>query len=578
MLLVSGTGLVLATWIAAIALILALGTGPATAIAPGSNVITTVRRALWVGLAFLLILTMVINVSLPMASPWSVLIVLAIAGVSLAAGWILRSRRESIRRPRRVHWTHLSVAIVIALVVAQGYLALAALGPLTNYDSGLYHLGAIEYARQFPAIPGLANVHSPLGYSTAEFPLAAILGAGPWGPEGLRLTNGLLMATLSLDLALRAAERRRGPGLYVTAVGLVAAWVPLIALSDYWVTSPSQDTAAWILCIAAAAYLADAVGVRRGWAANAATASTAAISLSLIRPTLGAFALGVILVAAVLAFRRGWPKRPVAVVAIAGVAAAAATAIRDAFLSGWLLFPASVFPLPVEWRAPDPTFLRLATLGYHRDPENLWSSLDGWTWIPGWIQRLPQSWETYEFGLLAFAAALTVLAASRWTNLRARGLLLAMAPSAAAVVVWFTLAPPSFRFAWGPIFTLAAVPLGWSLWRLSRLESTKTFIPTLVGGGVAVPVLIVVSVSALTRFEYASVTQERTWSLGVAIPYAVTPLPEVESEVITTIGGAKLFLPTTNEQCWGTFPLCTPTPLAGLTPRGSKLSDGFVVY
>mgnify|MGYP003564213245 FL=1 len=578
MLLVTGTFLVLVTWIVVLALVLALGAGPAAAIAPGSSAIRTSRRALWWGLAILFILVMAINVFLPMASPGSVLIVLTTAVGSLVAAWILRSRRELGRRPLRVRWTPLSAAVVIALVVAQGYLALAALGPLTNYDSGLYHLGAIEYARLFPTIPGLANVHSPLGYSTAEFPLAAILGAGPWGPEGLRLTNGLLMATLALDFALRAAERRRGPGFSVLAVGLAASWVPLLALSDYWVTSPSQDTAALILSVAAAAYLSDAVGVRRSWAANAATGSVAAISLSLIRPTLGAFTLGVILVAGVLAFRRGWPKRSIAAVAIAGAAAAAVTAMRDTILSGWLLFPASVFPLPVEWRAPDPTFLRLATLGYHRDPLNLWDSVDGWTWIPAWIQRLPQSWETYEFGLLALAAALAVLAASRWTNLRARGLLLAMAPSTAAVVVWFTLAPPSFRFAWGPIFTLAAVPLGWSLWRLSYRQSKKTLIQTLVGVGVAVPVLIVVVVSALNRFDYASVTQERTWSLGLSIPYAVSPLPEVEREVVTTIGSVELLVPTANEQCWGTFPLCTPTPLDGLTPRGAELSDGFVVY
>jgi len=578
MLLVSGTFLVLVTWIVVLALVLALGAGPAAAIAPGSSAIRTSRRALWWGLAILFILVMAINVFLPMASPGSVLIVLTTAVGSLVAAWILRRRRELGRRPLRVRWTPLSAAVVITLVAAQGYLALAALGPLTNYDSGLYHLGAIEYARLFPTIPGLANVHSPLGYSTAEFPLAAILGAGPWGPEGLRLTNGLLMATLALDFALRAAERRRGPGFAVLAVGLAASWVPLLALSDYWVTSPSQDTAALILSVAAAAYLSDAVGVRRGWTANAATASVAAISLSLIRPTLGAFSLGVILVAGVLAFRRGWPKRSIAAVAIAGAAAAAVTAMRDTILSGWLLFPASVFPLPVEWRAPDPTFLRLATLGYHRDPLNLWDSVDGWTWIPAWIQRLPQTWETYEIGLLALAAALAVLAASRWRNLRARGLLLAMAPSAAAVVVWFTLAPPSFRFAWGPIFTLAAVPLGWSLWRLSYRQSKKTLIQTLVGVGVAAPVLIVVAVSALNRFDYASVTQERTWSLGLSIPYAVTPLPEVEREVVTTIGSVELLVPTANEQCWGTFPLCTPTPLDGLTPRGSELSDGFVVY
>ena len=145
----------------------------------------------------------------------------------------------------------------------------------------------------------------------------------------------------------------------MAAVGLVAAWVPLLALSDYWVTSPSQDTAALILCVAAAAYLADAVGRRVAWAADAATACVAAISVSLIRPTLGAFTVGVILGSGVLAARRGRLRRPTVVVAsvnvaVMGVAAVIATLARDIILSGWLLFPLSTFPVPVDWRAPDP--------------------------------------------------------------------------------------------------------------------------------------------------------------------------------------------------------------------------------
>ncbi len=160
----------------------------------------------------------------------------------------IRIRRNPPRWKRwQIQTTRLTAAIVVTLVVAQAYLALAALGPLTNYDSGLYHLGAVEYSRLFPAIPGLASVYSPLGYATAEFPLAAALSAGPWGSEGLRLANGLLMAALALDVALRALQGRRGPGFFVAAVGLVAAWVPLLALSDYWVTSPSQDTAALVV-------------------------------------------------------------------------------------------------------------------------------------------------------------------------------------------------------------------------------------------------------------------------------------------------------------------------------------------
>ena len=319
------------------------------------------------------------------------------------------------------------------------------------------------------------------------------------------------------------------------------------------------------------------------WAADAATACAAAISVSLIRPTLGAFTVGVILVSGVLAVRRGRLRRPTVVVAsvtvaVTGVAAVIATLARDIILSGWLLFPLSTFPVPVDWRAPDPTFLRLATLGYHRDPENLWESTQGWNWVASWIQRLPQSWETFEFALLGLTAVILLITAHQWTILRVRGLGITMLPSIMSVAVWFTLAPPSFRFGWGPIVTLAAVPIGWSLWRLSRLESKQAAVSAVVGVGVALPLVGVVAFSAITRLDYASYTDERTWSLGVSIPYAVTPLPKVDSDPVTTTGGVELLVPSRNEQCWAVFPLCTPTPLPGLTPRGPGMSDGFIVY
>ena len=171
-----------------------------------------------------------------------------------------------------------------------------------------------------------------------------------------------------------------------------------------------------------------------------------------------------------------------------------------------------------------------------------------------------------------------LITAHQWTTLRVRGLGITMLPSIMSVAVWFTLAPPSFRFGWGPIITLAAVPIGWSLWRLSRLESKQAAVSAVVGAGVALPLVGVVAFSTITRLDYASFTDERTWSLGISIPYVVTPPPDVESDLVTTNGGVELLVPSSNEQCWGVFPLCTSTPLTGLTRRGPGISDGFVVY
>ena len=173
-----------------IALILALGVGPAIAVAQGAGsgagALVIARRALWFGLAIFLVAGMFLNLFLPMASPITAFVIVGLAALSLVIGWIRIRRHPPRWKPWQIQTTRLTAVIVVTLVVAQAYLALAALGPLTNYDSGLYHLGAVEYSRLYPAIPGLANVYSPLGYATAEFPLAAALGAGPWGAEGLR--------------------------------------------------------------------------------------------------------------------------------------------------------------------------------------------------------------------------------------------------------------------------------------------------------------------------------------------------------------------------------------------------------
>jgi hypothetical protein len=125
------------------------------------------------------------------------------------------------------------------------YFAFAALGPVTNYDSGLYHLGAIRYSTEYSAIPGLANLYFPFGYSNAQVPLAALLSNGPWGFNGFRLLNGFLITLVGFDLFLRVLSgsrvRRFGPGVYVLLVGLVVALIPLIALADFWVASTTQD-------------------------------------------------------------------------------------------------------------------------------------------------------------------------------------------------------------------------------------------------------------------------------------------------------------------------------------------------
>ena len=124
-----------------IALILALGAGPAIALAQGAGssagALVIARRALWFGLAIFLVAGMFLNLFLPMASPITAFVIVGLAALSLVIGWIRIRRHPPRWKPWQIQTTRLTAVIVVTLVVAQAYLALAEVGPLTNYDYGL---------------------------------------------------------------------------------------------------------------------------------------------------------------------------------------------------------------------------------------------------------------------------------------------------------------------------------------------------------------------------------------------------------------------------------------------------------
>lgn len=583
-----GTLLVLATWAAAAAAVVAVGLVPALAMTSGRWTSSTLRVAVWSGLVALAIVTVGLSIVMPLRSGAAAFVVLAFIALigALGIGWSVRARRRSPARSQPIKGWRL--AVLAALAVAQAFLAAAALGRVTNYDSGLYHLGAIHYAGDYAAIPGLANLYFPLGYANAEFPLAALLGNGPWDGIGYRLLNGLLFGLVALDLVARLRRPRLTVGAYILMVGVTAAWLPMVALADYWVTSPSSDSAVLVLSITAAAYVADAVAGGHRWAVQAAVSVLLASLMVMLRPTMAIYAILTVVVVTALAVRRRGTARQegltAAVMVSAGMAALAALAIsaRDYVLSGWLQFPLSVVSFDVPWRALDPVDARAATLGAARDPAELWSAAQGWGWVPGWIGRLPGNWEVYAFGVLAVAAAVLVVLAHRRApgGIRARGLALAMLPSVIAVTFWWLFTPPSFRFIWGPLFCTAAVPIGWSLWQLARADrkpGTSPW-PRLAGWTLAYAILAVTAFTAVARFDAAAITQERVWRLGVSIPYAVAPVPgaaDVPVSTATTPTGLVLLQPIPSDQCWDVFPLCTPQVFSDIRQRGPSIQDGF---
>lgn len=581
MLVATGSVLVLLTWALCLGALIVLGLPVAALTRRGPLGLADLRRGLWWGLLVVTVLSYAGNLIWPLASGAMAGVVGLVVVAAGAVSWVLVRRRGWRASVCMGPWVGV---LAMGLGAAVVYLAVAALGPVTNYDSGLYHLGAIRYAAEYATIPGLANLYFPFGYGNAEFPLAALLGNGPWELEGYRLLNGLVIAGVCLDLLLRALGGRRSPGLLVLMVGAVTLLVPMVALSDYWVTSPSQDSAVFAATVAASAYLADAVRGSRAWVADAAVAGAIGVLLVLFRPTMAAYLLAVLVVVVALRMRRGAGASPrfsagASAVLIAGAAAAAVAAARDYVLSGWLQYPLSIWAFDVPWRAPDPMPERVATLGYHRDPTSIYEAAEGWGWILPWIGRLPEQWETWVIVVLLVAIAIGVgVARTQHVLLRWRPMLVATIPSVAMTAAWWLASPPSFRFAWGPVLTSLTVPLGWILWRVLRggSEQEQRRWLTLVASGASLVIIGVVGVSAALRLDVGSMTQERTWALGVRIPYVVTPVAEKRMAPVVLSETLTVLVPQQSEQCWSTWPLCTPRPPYGMTLDTGELQRGFI--
>jgi hypothetical protein len=532
-----------------------------------------------------------VNLLTPLRSPAALIAMLGLLAVALVTLVVWRQRWTPSRlRPvgSLSRWDRLAlIAVCLSAALVTIYLAVAALGPVTNYDSGLYHLGAVRYAGDFRTIPGLANLYQAFGYNNSLFPFAAFLGNGPWNGEGFRLANGLVVAMMSADLVLRFLDGSRKAGSYVLLIGAVAAWVPLVALSDYWVTSPTSDSAVMIFSLVSLAYLADALRGPEDFAINASVAASVAVVAFSMRPTMAAFLAGVVVVLVVRAWRmrRGDVQESVGIglavaVVVLSVLLVVVQTIRDFLLSGWLMYPLSLWRFDVPWIALDPINTRTATLGYARDPANYLDAAHGWSWVGPWLSRLPQQWEVFEFAALtAFAVMLGFLAHRRNT---ARVLTLSLAlliiPSILAVVVWWVFSPPSFRFIWGPLFGLAVAPAGWFLHLLAAHDGRTLGARAVPMVAVATTVVIVLltGYSAIARIDVGEMTKSASFALGpVAFEYSVAPIPISATTEVVMPSGLVLRRPKPTDQCWNAYPLCTPLIESAVSARGEAIQDGF---
>ena len=374
--------------------------------------------ALWAGLGAIAIGAAALNLALPLGGTGGSVAAVAV----VAGGWLFLALDAWRRWPSApsqwaVAWREQSLPVLLFLtflLVALALLPPIAAGEPMDGDTGLYRLGAINYASDYPLVPGLANLQDRFGFNTSMSPLAALMGTGLWAGEGFRLVIGLLITALIVSTGAQVFSRPGGlrAGDWFAVIGTCFTLAILLTDAGRWIASPVQDVGVLVFAVVSTAFLLDFVQGRHEWSAGVSAVFAGAVAAS-VRPLAWVLAGVTLLVVSALVLQRTRGRRlrrrraasTLGWSAAAFLVVLAVMLIRDVILSGWLLFPLSLFPVDVPWRSKDPTITARWVSSWARMPGlSPDVVLADYAWVRPWFAGFRASREAYLSVLLLMGA------------------------------------------------------------------------------------------------------------------------------------------------------------------------------
>jgi hypothetical protein len=466
------------------------------------------------------------------------------------------------------------VLVAFSLLVLLFTVSWFGLGPHEHdhYDTGLYYLNAIRWAREYPVVPGLANLHSRLGYNQSLFLFVAFLanvmnlGLGRAcqvvNPIFVFICGWAILDRLKLNLTVPKMRRVR---LYV-----IFLLGPLFFLATHmWISAPTSDIAAAVFALPgalAAFYCLEEILDRnaaeaRNWFLLLTVVGATLTKLKLSYSVLAGSAITVVAIAFIFIEKREglrlWMRA-----AILAVALVIPWAARGVVVSGYPFYPSTFLGFHTDWAVP-----RMRA-DLDRDWVYSWAKwpnklprevLGNDAWFGPWVGRNAQEPENIFLGFFVIAglvSALVSLAIPLGREQRLQTVLL-MLPPALALIFWFKTAPdPRFGYAILLLFGVngfyaaSAVISG-----LSKLRA-----------GIYTCLITSVCLLVLFRSQWPLINlYEKKFPQG---------FPTAELEYQTTDSGLRVGVPK-GEKAWNSGLIVTPYFNPDLTMRGPEIRDGF---
>lgn len=240
--------------------------------------------------------------------------------------------------------------------------------PPTIFDSGLYHIQAIEWIENYPVIPGLANLHDRFGFNPNIFVLFAATSFDDLLNQDVYSINFTVFLFFSIWLLNRLSVCINS-GNY--SLSFILCIILLLLISNFsFLSSPTPD----FICIIFPLFiLLRFVEISREDKNYSLNIYLPIILLSFYIVTVKLSTLPILLIVPILFYqnRKSISFKELIPVLLLALLIIIPWELRNIIISGWLIFPFPGIDLfAFDWKVPvnDAIYLKNAITGWGRSP------------------------------------------------------------------------------------------------------------------------------------------------------------------------------------------------------------------
>lgn len=469
------------------------------------------------------------------------------------------------------NYSALGAPILLLLLLT---VSLFGLGPAESghYDTGLYYLNTIRWIHEYPAIPGLANLHNRLGYNQSLFLFVALLSSFAnmglaracqiVNPIFVFISGWAVIDRLRLNLVTPKAKRIRLYSFLLLG--------PLFFLAtQFYISAPTSDIAAAAFALPAAlaffccleALVEREAVTATNWLFLLTVCGCTIAKLKLSYAVLGGTAIGLAAITLVYiqprAFVRVWIR-----IAVLSAFLFVPWMIRGVLLSGYAFFPSTLIRFHTDWAVPrkyadnEQRWIYSWARTPDKMPDEVLRNAD---WFGPWLERNAKDSENVLLFFFLFIGLVAWLFSFLTPMPRERRLLsvLLFVQTSLASFFWFTTAPDP-RFGYATLLLFGVNGFNACADALARFSSIRSNIFAIL--------ITLVSVPLIFREQWPSISH--------AIKKFPQGFPTAHLEFKVTDSGLRVGIPKP-EQAWNTGLVVTPYFNADLQLRGGNLKDGF---